>query len=110
MEKKTRCNICEVDVSTHNWSRHLKSKKHQALVKESKHCFMCNTIVPSRLWDEHLKSESHKENVKAFRPNLSRKKLGANKRKFAYNFETEDYLIETTDEALEGCFITLRVL
>ncbi len=57
MENNKRCDICNLEISKSNWSKHLKTKKHldniqlqeniQTLEEESniqKHCAICNIL------------------------------------------------------------------
>ncbi len=111
MEKKKQCDVCEIEVSLSNWSRHLKSKRHQYLLKlqadQDLHCWICNVDVEQSTWLDHLKSSSHKRNTKTFKNDLPKK---TNKRKFGtHDFETDHYIVKKSEEALEGCFLTLQV-
>ena len=111
MVEKKQCNICNKEVSSSNWSKHLKSKRHQDLLNPPErqifHCWICNKDVEERAWLDHLKSSSHKSNTKTLKGKLPKV---TNKRKFeGYDFETDDYIVTKSEEALEGCFLTLRV-
>jgi hypothetical protein len=114
MSEKRRCNVCNLDVSKTNWSKHIKTKKH--LVAESnyhsldaeqegqvptKHCVICDVDVPENEWINHLKSTSHKNNTELLKEKLKEKVRSLNikklrkRRKFEdINFETDDYIIK----------------
>ena len=113
MVEKKQCNICNKEVSASNWSKHLNSKRHQDLLRPQGrqdlpvHCWICDVDVDRSAWLEHLGSSSHKRNTKIFKSNLPKI---TNKRKFeTYGFETDDYIVTKSEEALEGCFLTLQV-
>jgi hypothetical protein len=125
MAEKKRCDVCNIEVSSSNWSKHIKSRKHLSFINvESQEnynsnkkitCRYCNETIPENKWLEHLKSESHKKKTKLFRENLKRKHKSIkiiNKRKRHFNdldFETDDYIVMKSEEALEKCFLTLQV-
>jgi predicted nucleic acid-binding Zn-ribbon protein len=53
MTEKRKCDICNLDVSKTNWSKHIKTKKHLGVVQaRPKHCGVCHADAPSN----HLKS------------------------------------------------------
>jgi len=133
--EKRRCDICNIEVSKTNWSKHIKTKKH--LVSESnyrsleavqeqreviseevllKYCGICNVDIPENEWTNHLKSPSHKKNTKSLKDKLKEKVRSINirkqrKRNFEdLDFETDDYIVQKSEEALEGCFLTLRII
>jgi hypothetical protein len=109
------------------WGKHIKTKKHlnavQAKQREVisdeglpiKHCGICNIDVPENEWINHLKSPSHKRNTKLIK-NILKEKVGLfnirrqRKRNFQdIDFETNDYIVKKSEEALEKCFLTLRI-
>ena len=116
MTNKKRCNVCIKEISSSNWSKHIKSKIHQDCQqreplehqqRQTVHCWIFNVEIDQNTWLDHLKSSSHKKFTKIFKSNLPKM---TNKRKFeSYNFETDDYLVKKSEEALEGCFLTLKV-
>jgi hypothetical protein len=141
MVDKRRCDICNVEVSKTNWSKHIKTKKHLEAVKaeqsslgirdsarrevnvvnersdgvQIKHCGICNVVVPENEWSEHLKSLSHKKNTKLIKDELKEKVRSFNIRRLSVrnfqdiDFETNDYIAKKSEEALEGCFLTLSI-
>src|SRR6266487_3420363 len=119
MDKKKVCSVCVKEVSSSNWRKHLKSKRHQDQVRRQTdrqlHCWICDMVVDRNDWLDHLNSSSHNRNTKILRDNLLKKDKGVssartNKRKFeTHYFETDQYIVEKSEEALEGCFLTLRV-
>ena len=119
MVEKKQCTICNIDVSKSNWSKHLKSKKHTnaaaaAIVVHTKlkRCVFCNIEIPENDWNDHLKLPSHKKNLGLFKKqivcsNVKRKR----KRHFEdIEFETNDYIVKKSEEALEKCFLTVRII
>ncbi len=80
-----------------------------------KHSGIYNVVVPENEWSEHLKSLSHKKNTKLIKDELKEKVRSFNvrrhrKRNFQnVDFETNDYIEKKSEEALEGCFLTLRI-
>jgi hypothetical protein len=65
-------------------------------------------------WIKHLKSSSHKRNTKLFQDNLKEKVRSFNIRRLRRNFqnfdfETKDCIAKKSEEALEECFLTLRI-
>jgi hypothetical protein len=131
MNLNKRCDICNVEISKTNWSKHIKTKKHlegirdfiQREVNEGstneevqiKHCGICNVVVAENEWSEHLKSTSHKNNTKLIKDKIKQKVSSFNvirqrRRNFQdIDFETNDYIIKKSEEALEKCFLTLRI-
>jgi hypothetical protein len=111
MENKKHCNICNKDVSSTNWSKHLKTKMHMNLLVPQKSCNICNVVVPEPEWIQHLKSSTHKNNTQLFLQKLKEKlPKKTNKRTFQkIELENDKYKIEETDQALEGCFLTIRL-
>ncbi len=115
MEQNRRCDICNVEISETNWSKHIKTKKHldavQAVNKRTdrvqiKHCGICNVVVPENEWTNHLKSPSHKRSTKLIKDKLKEKVRSFNirrqrnygfirrKRNFQnIDFETNDYTV-----------------
>ncbi len=80
-----------------------------------KHCGICNVDMPENEWINHLKSPSHKRNTKLIK-NILKEKVGLfnikrqRKRNFQdIDFETNDYIVKKSEEALEKCFLTLRI-
>jgi hypothetical protein len=80
-----------------------------------KHCGICNVDVPENDWTNHLKSSSHKKNTKLINDKLKEKVRSFNTRRLRkrnfedIDLETNDYIIKKSEEALEGCFFTLRI-
>jgi hypothetical protein len=108
---KKRCDICDKEVSLGNWSKHIITTKHKNLLKIQEqrlvYCRICDVRVDRDTWTDHLKSSSHKRNANVFRSKLPKP---SNKRKcMKYDFVTDDYIVAKSEEALEGCFLTLRV-
>ncbi len=66
-------------------------------------------------WSEHLKSLSHKNKTKLIKDKLKGKLESFNIRKQRLrhfndlDFETDDYIVKKSEEALEKCFLTLRI-
>ncbi len=82
MENKRRCNICNKDVSSTNWSKHLKTKILMNLPVPQKNCIICNVYVLEPEWTQLLKSSTHK-NAKLFFQKLKDKlPTKTNKRTF----------------------------
>jgi hypothetical protein len=135
MENKKHCNICNKDVSSTNWTKHLKTKRHldanqvqrevipdvNVMNERSdegvqiKHCGLCNIDVKESDWIKHLKSKSHKSNTNLIKGQIMQK-VGSfyikksKKRTFQnIEFETKDYFVKKSEEALDGCFLTLRI-
>lgn len=81
-----------------------------------RYCNICDEDVPKNSWDEHLSSTSHKENANLFKKKIKEKYKSikikaAKKRNFEdIDFETDDYLVEKSEEALQKCFLTLRII
>ncbi len=73
MENKKHCNICNKDVSSTNWSKHLKTKIHKNLLIPQKNCIICNVDVLEPEWIQHLKSSMHKYNAQLFLQKLKYK-------------------------------------
>jgi hypothetical protein len=121
MVEKKRCDVCNINISSSNWSKHIKSRKHKDSQRlpnlvphrqeQLNHCWICNVNVPTEEWYNHTKSSSHKKNTKTLLSKIKEKiHKKANKRDFRIvGFETNDYLVRKSEEALEGCFLTLRV-
>jgi hypothetical protein len=130
MDEKRRCDTCNVEISKTNWSKHIKTKKHLAGISDStrrevnersdegveiKRCGICNVVVPENEWTNHLKSPSHKRSTKSIKDKLKEKVRSFNirrqrKRNFQdKDFEKNDYIVKKSEEALEGCFLTLRI-
>ena len=85
--------------------------KHRNLLKVQEqrlvHCWICDARVDRDTWIDHLKSSSHNRNANILRSKLPKP---SNKRKcLKYDFVTDDYIVAKSEEALEGCFLTLRV-
>jgi glucose-6-phosphate isomerase len=65
--------------------------------------------------NDHLKSNIHKNNTKLLQNKLKQKVKSFNirrqrKRHFDdIDFETDDYIVKKSEEALEKCFLTLRI-
>jgi predicted DCC family thiol-disulfide oxidoreductase YuxK len=80
-----------------------------------KRCGICYLDVPENEWIEHLKSPSHKRNTKLIKDELKEKVKSFNirrqrRRNFQnVDFETNDYIVKKSEEALERCFLTLRI-
>jgi hypothetical protein len=66
MENKKHCNIFNKNISSTNWSKHLKTKIHMNLLVPQKNCIICNVAVPEPDWIQHLKSSMHKNNAQLF--------------------------------------------
>jgi uncharacterized protein YcgI (DUF1989 family) len=116
-----RCGVCYIDVSKTNWGNHIKTKKHLEAEQERREvnlvnersdegvqiklCGICNTDVNENDWIKHLKSPSHKRNTKLFKDELKEKVrlTRINNRRTFHNidFETNDYIVYKTEEALE---------
>jgi hypothetical protein len=136
MENKKHCNICNKDVSSTNWSKHLKTKRHLDVEQvqrevipdvnvgnersdeevQIKYCGLCNIDMKENDWIKHLKSKSHKSNTNSIKDKLIQKVRSFNikrlrKRAFQnIEFETKDYFVKKSEEALDGCFLTLRII
>jgi len=129
--KKIKCYICNLEISKTNWSKHIKTKKHldniqlqrnnqESNISETyevenliqKHCGICNILVSENEWYQYLKSGNHKKNTKLLQNKLKDKVKSLNiirprKRHFSViDFETNDYIVKKSEEALEGCFLT----
>jgi hypothetical protein len=112
-----RCDICNVDV----WGNHIKTTKHLNAVQARRervqinHCGICNVDVLENEWNNHLKSPSHKRNTKLIKNKLKEKVRSIKirrlrKRNFDdIDFETDDYIVKKSEEALEKCFLTIRI-
>jgi hypothetical protein len=87
-----RCGICNVDVPENKWS---------------------NNEHKRSAWIKHLKSPSHKRHTKLIKDKLKVRSFNIErlrKRKFQnIDFETGDYIVKKSEEALQGCFLTLRI-
>ena len=63
----------------------------------------------------YLKSTCHKNNTKLIKDKIKQKVKSFNvirqrRRNFQdIDFETDDYIVKKWEEALEGCFLTLRI-
>jgi hypothetical protein len=72
-------------------------------------------LVFENEWNQHLKSDNHKKNTKLIKDKLNKKirhfnLIKARKRHFNdLDFETDDYIVNKSEEALEQCFLTLRI-
>ncbi len=128
MERNNRdlkqCDICNFEISKTNWSKHIKSKKHWEKIRENeqseieenemKHCLICNIDIHNN-FNEHLKSTSHKNNTKLIKDKMKQKVRSFNvirqrRRNFQdIDFVTNDFIIKKSEEASEGCFLTLRI-
>src|SRR6185436_6899301 len=120
--KKKRCLICKLDISKTNWSKHIKSKKHLEKEKKlekkrkEKYCFYCDIVIPEDELFNHLRSSTHKEKVKIRFKGIKKHINAFNIRKQRkrhiddIEFETDDYIVKKSEEALEKCFLTLRVI
>ncbi len=81
---------------------------------QKKRCGICN-VVPDNDWIKHLKSSSHKSNTKLIKDKLIQKVRSINIRRQRrinfqnIDFETNDFIVKKSEEALEGCFLTLRI-
>ena len=116
MERNKRYHLCNVEISKLNRSKHIKTKKHlDNLRSEEKHCRICNVLIREHEWNNHLKSITHKNKRKLFQNKLKEKVKSFNIRKQRLrhfnnlDFETDDYIVMKSEEALEGCFLTLQV-
>ncbi len=127
MEQNRRCDICNIEISKTNWSKHIKTDAVQAVNERTdrvqiKHCRICNIVVPENEWTNHLKSPSHKRSTKLIKDKLKEKVRSFNirrqrnygfiqrKRNFQnIDFETNDYIVKKSEKALEGCFLTIRI-
>jgi hypothetical protein len=128
MDEKRRCDTCNVEISKTNWSKQTKTKKHLEAVQKQREvnersdegvqinrCEICNLDVPENERSGHLKSPSHKRSTKLIKDKLKEKVRSFNvrrqrKRNFQdIDFETNDYIVKKSEEALEGCFLTLRI-
>ncbi len=80
MEKK-RCNICGVDVSGNNWSRHVRSKKHTVCSAPSapeqflRYCNVCDSDIVDTEWLLHTKTSGHKKNAELFLQKIQKTRL-----------------------------------
>jgi hypothetical protein len=136
MENKKHCNICNKDVSSTKWSKHLKTKRHLDVEQvqrevipdvnvgnersdkevQIKYCGLCNIDVKENDWIKHLKSKSHKSSTNLIKDKLIQKIRSFNikrprKRTFQYiEFEIKDYFVIKSEEALDGYFLTLRII
>ena len=62
-ENSNYCDVCNKNVKSSMWERHVKSKKHEnnsTKVVTTKHCDKCDRDILSYMWDRHLDSDSHK--------------------------------------------------
>jgi hypothetical protein len=116
---KKRCDICNVEISQSNWSKHLNTKKHKNNQNSNevshneperniqKHCGICNVQyeVSENEWKQHLKSPTHKNNTKLLQDKLKEKVKSfkiIKQRKRYFNdidFETDDYIAKKSEEA-----------
>jgi hypothetical protein len=118
MVEKKRCNVCNIDISSSNWSiiqKHQDSQRLPNLVPQRpqeplNRCWICNVNVPTEEWYNHATSSSHKKNTKIFLSKLKEKiPKKCNKRDFQIvDFETDDYLVRKSEEALERCFFNIK--
>jgi phage FluMu protein Com len=123
-----RCNICNKEISKSNWSKHIKTKKHLDNIRLQTNnqneiqrnntqikCGICNILIYENEFNEHLKSDNHKNNSKLLQNKLKVKIKSLNiirQRKRHFNdldFETDGYIVKKSEEALERCFLTLRI-
>ena len=120
---KIKCHLCNVEITKSNWSKHIKTIKRlnnrSTEQSEEKHCIICNVLIREDDWNNHIKSRFHKKNRKLFRKNLKKKAkpiINRLRRKRHFNeldFETNDYIVLKSEEALEKyflCFLILLVL
>ncbi len=132
------CRICNVLIREDEWNNHIKSRFHKKNRKlfrknlkkkakpiinrlrrnirvEEKHCRICNVLIREDEWNDHLKSITHKNKTKLLQNKLKEKVKSFNIRKQRLrhfndlDFETDDYIVKKSEEALEGCFLTLRI-
>jgi len=117
------CGICNILLSENEFYQHLKSNLHKRntkLIKDEinniqKYCSICNILVFKNQWNDHLKSITHKNKTKLLQNKLKEKVKSFNIRKQRLrhfndlDFETDDYIVKKSEEALEGCFLTLRI-
>jgi hypothetical protein len=79
-----------------------------------KRCGICNVAVPENDWIKHIKSPTFKRNTNLIKGKLIQKARSFNIRRIRrtfqnIDFETNDYIVYKTEEALEACFLTLRI-
>jgi hypothetical protein len=68
MEQNRWCDICNIEISKTNWSKHIKTKKHLRVEQEQRgvndgpnegvpiqRCDICNDDV----WGKHIKTKKH---------------------------------------------------
>jgi hypothetical protein len=127
MEQNRRCDICNIEISKTNWSKHIKTKIHLAKIRDStqrevisneevllKHYGICNVDIPENEWNNHLKSPSHNRNTKLIK-NLLKEKVGLfnirrqRKRNFqGIDFETDDYIIKKVRRSSREMFLNIK--
>src|SRR6185436_15400601 len=112
--KKKRCLICNFYISKTNWSKHIKSKKHLEKEKKlkEKYCFYCDIVIQDDKLFNHLRSSAHKEKVKRLKKHINAFNIRKQQKRHIddIKFETDDYIVKKSEEALEKCFLTLRVI
>jgi len=100
------CSICNTNILKKNYSRHLRSPKHLKNLENTQepHVPVEISIPTEQTIQSSIPTES------TIQPSISLKIKKTNKRNFInYNFENDDYIISESEEALEGCFLTLRI-
>jgi len=99
------CSICNINILKKNYSRHLKSPKHLENSQEP-HV----QVVPTISTEPTIQSNISTETIDPIESSISVRTRKTNKRNFInYNFENDDYIVRESEEALEGCFLTLRI-
>ncbi len=53
MTEKRRCDICNLDVSKTNWSKHIKTKKHLEAEQEQREVNVVNVRSDERVQTKH---------------------------------------------------------
>ena len=115
--------ICNISVLENEFYHHIKSNLHKSntkLIKDEinniqKYCGNCKILVFKKQQNNHLKSITHKNKTKLLQNKLKEKVKSFNIRKQRLghfndlDFETDDHILNKSEEALEGCFLTLRI-
>jgi hypothetical protein len=71
MDRKKRCEKCDVEITYKNWARHLRSKAHlkndpDQTIRSEKTPIWCKSYklkITSAYWTKHLQTKRHTKNA-----------------------------------------------
>lgn len=114
------CPLCDKEILKKDFEKHMQTKHSndnleysiRNLYENYRSCPFCNKEVLKTDFEKHMQIKHNTDyylNANNRLPFKSKKDKKSNKRNFDINFETKDYIVFKSEEALEKCFVTLRI-